>query len=175
MRRYAYRGLGFARNARFSVLHKNELLPEDKSALYVSIPHNATHIVEPAVPSVWHTRTQSGSSSSLGEHSNSSNSHQMSPIAALWQARHTPSLQANQEQVDIPPQTCIDELSGEFYDHLAERLAHLAEQQKTEKLGGGRAIGWLLYLAVALPNAFVGQMSTTVAVYLRTLVHSWKW
>uniref|UniRef100_M4B788 Uncharacterized protein n=1 Tax=Hyaloperonospora arabidopsidis (strain Emoy2) TaxID=559515 RepID=M4B788_HYAAE len=64
----------------------------------------------------------------------------MSPIAALWQARHTPSLQANQEQVDIPPQTCIDELSGEFYDHLAERLAHLAEQQKTEKLGGGRAI-----------------------------------
>uniref|UniRef100_A0AAV1UD10 SH2 domain-containing protein n=1 Tax=Peronospora matthiolae TaxID=2874970 RepID=A0AAV1UD10_9STRA len=136
VRRYAYRGLVFTRNARFSVLHKNELLPEDKSALSVSIPDTVTHIVEPAMPSVWHTRTQSGSNSSLGEHSNSSNSHQMSPIAALWQARHTPSLQADQEQVDIPPQTCIDELSGEFYDHLAERLAHLVEQQKTEKLGG---------------------------------------
>ncbi|CAI5724710.1 unnamed protein product [Hyaloperonospora brassicae] len=139
VRRYAYRGLVFTRSARFSVFNKNELLPEDKSALPGSTTDTAVPIVEPMPPSVWHTRTQSGSSSSLGERSNSSNSHQTSPIAALWQTRHTPSLQADQEQVVIPPQTCIDELSGEFYDHLAERLAYLAEQQRAETIERGEA------------------------------------
>ena len=139
MRRYAYRGLVFTRSARFSVFNKNELLPEDKSALHGSTTDTDVPIVERMPPSVWHTRTQSGSSSSLGERSNSSNSHQTSPIAALWQIRHTPSLQADQEQVEIPPQTCIDELSGEFYDYLAERLAYLAEQQRAETIGRGKA------------------------------------
>ncbi|OWZ18422.1 hypothetical protein PHMEG_0007490 [Phytophthora megakarya] len=112
VRRYAYRGLVFSRNMDFSVVNKQELVLEDETFASGSVTDTTTPTVAPTTPSIWRTRTRSGSSSSLG-------------------------LQANQEQVKIPPQTRIDELSGEFYDHLAERLSCLAAQQKAETSGGG--------------------------------------
>ncbi|KAG6961104.1 hypothetical protein JG688_00009276 [Phytophthora aleatoria] len=121
VRRYAYRGLVFSRNVDFSVVNKQELVLEDDSIVSGSV----TDATTPTTPSIWRTRTRSGSSSSLG-----SNSRHASPTTAPRRARHTPGLQANQEQVKIPPQTRIDELSGEFYEHLAERLSYLAAQQK---------------------------------------------
>ncbi|KAF1795570.1 P-loop containing nucleoside triphosphate hydrolase [Phytophthora cactorum] len=123
VRRYAYRGLVFSRNVDFSVVNKQELVLEDDSIASGSV----TDATTPTTPSIWRTRTRSGSSSSLG-----SNSRHASPTTAPRRARHTPGLQANQEQVKIPPQTRIDELSGEFYEHLAERLSYLAAQQKAE-------------------------------------------
>ncbi|CAI5739296.1 unnamed protein product [Peronospora destructor] len=104
VRRYAYRGLVFTRNVDFSVVNKHELVLENESASWGVL------ILLRLL---------------------SSNSRQASPTTAPQKARRTPGLQADQEQVKIPPQTCIDELSGEFYDHLAERLTYLAEQQKT--------------------------------------------
>ncbi|GMF48057.1 unnamed protein product [Phytophthora fragariaefolia] len=113
----------FSRNVDFSVVNKQELILEDDIIASGSVTDATTPTAAPTTPSIWRTRTRSGSSSSLGERSNSSNSRQASPSTAPRKARHTPGLQANQEQVKIPPQTRIDELSGEFYDHLAERLS----------------------------------------------------
>ncbi|KAL4100190.1 hypothetical protein PRIC1_007984 [Phytophthora ramorum] len=132
VRRYAYRGLVFSRNVDFSVVNKQELVLQDESVASGSVTDATTPSAAPTTPRIWRTRTRSGSSSSLGERSGSSNSRHASPTTAPRKARHTPGLQANQEQVKIPPQTRIDELSGEFYDHLAERLSYLACQQKAE-------------------------------------------
>ncbi|KAG1685046.1 hypothetical protein DVH05_009737 [Phytophthora capsici] len=132
VRRYAYRGLVFSRNVDFSVVNKQELVLEDESVASGSVTDATTPTAAPTTPSIWRTRTRSGSSSSLGDRSSTSNSRHASPTAAPRKARHTPGLQANQEQVKIPPQTRIDELSGEFYDLLAERLSYLAVQQKGE-------------------------------------------
>ncbi|CAH0490871.1 unnamed protein product [Peronospora farinosa] len=129
VRRYAYRGLVFTRNVDFSVVNKHKLVLENESAPCGSTDA-ATPTEAPMTSSIWRTRTRSGSSSSQGGRSSSSNSRQASPTKAPQKARRTPGLQADQEQVKIPPQTRIDELSGEFYDHLAERLTYLAEQQK---------------------------------------------
>jgi hypothetical protein len=139
VRRYAYRGLVFSRNVDFSVVNKQELVLEDASFASGSATDATTPTAAPTTPSIWRTRTRSGSSSSLGERSSSSNSRQASPTTAPRKARHTPGLQANQEQVKIPPQTRIDELSGEFYDHRAERLSYLAAQQKAEAPERGAA------------------------------------
>lgn len=133
VRRYAYRGLVFSRNVDFSVVNKQELVIEDASFASGSATDATTPSGVPMTPgSIWRTRTRSGSSSSLGDRSSNSNSRQASPTTATRKARHTPGLQANQEQVQIPPQTRVDELSGEFYDHLAERLSYLAQLQKAE-------------------------------------------
>ena len=138
MRRYAYRGLVFTRNVNFSVVNKHKLVLENESAPCGSTDA-ATPTLAPMTSSIWRTRTRSGSSSSQGGRSSSSNSRQASPTKAPQQVRRTPGLQADQEQVKIPPQTRIDELSGEFYDHLAERLMYLAkQQQKTSTPEGGR-------------------------------------
>ncbi|KAF4322664.1 hypothetical protein BBO99_00002724 [Phytophthora kernoviae] len=128
VRRYAYRGLVFSRNVDFSVVNKQELIIEDEGLASGS----ATDATTPMTLSIWRTRTRSGSNSSLGDRSNSSNSHQASPTTAMRKTRHTPGLQANQEQVQIPPQTRVDELSAEFYGHLAERLSFLAQQQNAD-------------------------------------------
>ncbi|KAG7379201.1 hypothetical protein PHYPSEUDO_008898 [Phytophthora pseudosyringae] len=130
VRRYAYRGLVFSRNVDFSVVNKQELVLEGENTASGSVTDATTPTAAPTTPSIWRTRTRSGSSSSLGERSSSSNSRQASPITAPRKTRHIPGLQANQEQVKIPPQTRIDELSGEFYDHLAERLSYVAAQQR---------------------------------------------
>ncbi|ETM36599.1 hypothetical protein L914_16748 [Phytophthora nicotianae] len=135
VRRYAYRGLVFSRNMDFNVVNKQELVVEDGSIASGSVTDTTTPTAAPTTPSIWRTRTRSGSSSSLGDRSNSS--RHASPTTAPRRARHTPGLQANQEQVKIPPQTRIDELSVEFYDHLAQRLSYLAAQQKTETPEGG--------------------------------------
>lgn len=129
----------------FSVVNKQELILEDDIMASSSVTDATTPSAAPITPSIWRTRTRSGSSSSLGERSNSSNGRQASPTTAPRKNRHTPGLQANQEQVKIPPQARIDELSGEFYDHLTERLSYLAAQQKAETPEGGKQI-WLGYL-----------------------------
>ncbi|KAE8998867.1 hypothetical protein PF011_g14873 [Phytophthora fragariae] len=132
VRRYAYRGLVFSCNVDFSVVNKQELILEDDIIASGSATDATTPSAAPTTPSIWRTRTRSGSSSSFSERSNSSNSRQASPTTDPRKSRHTPGLQANQEQVKIPPQARIDELSGEFYDHLAERLSYLVAQQKAE-------------------------------------------
>ncbi|EGZ22033.1 hypothetical protein PHYSODRAFT_489080 [Phytophthora sojae] len=170
VRRYAYRGLVFSRNVDFSVVNKQELILEDDIMASSSVTDATTPSAAPITPSIWRTRTRSGSSSSLGERSNSSNGRQASPTTAPRKNRHTPGLQANQEQVKIPPQARIDELSGEFYDHLTERLSYLAAQQKAETPEGGKQI-WLGYLnwrrascvrcAAAMPRRSGGRLSRT--------------
>ncbi|KAI9993094.1 hypothetical protein PInf_015152 [Phytophthora infestans] len=130
VRRYAYRGLVFSRNMDFSVVNKQQLVVEDGSIASGSATDATTPTAAPTTPSIWRTRTRSGSNSSSGDRSNSS--RHASPTTAPRRARHTSGLQANQEQVRIPPQTRIDELSVEFYEHLAQRLSYLAAQQKTE-------------------------------------------
>ncbi|TDH64737.1 hypothetical protein CCR75_009321 [Bremia lactucae] len=129
VRRYAYHGLVFNRNVDFSVVNKQELMLEDESFKLNSV----IDVLNPSAPSttssVWHTRSRSGSSSSSGNRSSGSSRHS-SPTPATRRARHKPSMQVNQEQVKIPPQTRIDELSVEFYAHLASRLSYLAAQQK---------------------------------------------
>ncbi|RLN79058.1 hypothetical protein BBJ28_00013973 [Nothophytophthora sp. Chile5] len=132
VRRYAYRGLVFTRNVDFSVVNKQELVLEDESRAPIAGSDATTPSAVLTTPSIWRTRTRSGSSSSLGERSSSSNSRHASPTTAPRKPRLAPGLQANQEQVRVPPQTRVDELSAEFYDHLAERLAHLASQQIVE-------------------------------------------
>ncbi|CAH0476133.1 unnamed protein product [Peronospora belbahrii] len=132
VRRYAFRGLVFTRNADFSVINKHKLVVENESTPpYGTIDNATTPTAAPITSNIWRTRTRSGSSSSQGERSSSSSSRQASPTTDPQKARRKPGLQADQEQVKIPPPTRIDELSDEFYDHLAERLTFLAEQQKT--------------------------------------------
>ena len=129
MRRYAYRGLVFTRKVYFNVVNNNKLVLEDDSIPTGSITDATTLTAAPMTSSIWRTRTRSGSSSSQGARSSSS-SRQTSPATARTIARRTRGLQADQEQVIIPAQTRIDELSDEFYDHLAERLTYLASQRR---------------------------------------------
>ncbi|RLN95404.1 hypothetical protein BBJ28_00022207 [Nothophytophthora sp. Chile5] len=140
VRRYAYRGLVFTRNVDFSVVNKQELVLEDETRAPIAGSDATTPSAVPTTPSIWRTRTRSGSSGSMGERSSSSNSRHASPTTAPRKPRLAPGLQANQEQVRVPPQTRVDELSAEFYDHLAERLAHLASQQSAEAPETGRTL-----------------------------------
>jgi hypothetical protein len=84
--------------------------------------------VYPMTPSVWRTRTRSGSSSSQGDRSASS-SCQASPITGTGRKHvRRPGLQASQERVQIPPQNQVEELRKSFYSQLVLRLANVSAQ-----------------------------------------------
>ncbi|KAL7689120.1 putative SH2 domain, small GTPase, P-loop containing nucleoside triphosphate hydrolase [Plasmopara halstedii] len=146
VRRYAYRGLIFSRNVDFGIVKNQDLVLEGENLAPESTSDVTIPTVTASTPRIWRTRTRSGSSSSL---SNSSASRHASPTTSLRRARHTPSLQANQEQVQIPPQTRIDELSEEFYHHLSDQLSCLASQLKAmpesgKKIGSPQNVDVLL-------------------------------
>lgn len=117
MRRYAYRGLLFTRNADFRV--------GTKPAPALAPVSDGVTLAQPlpVTPSIWRTRTRSSSSSSLGDKSSSSASRHASPRKP---PRLVSGLQATQEHVRVPPQLRIEELTQDFYTQLTERLAHLA-------------------------------------------------
>lgn len=121
VRRYAFRGLIFTRNVDFRIVKREELSLETGQEGGVDVAQTL-----PVTPSIW--RTRSGSSSSLGDKSGSSSSRHASPTITGGNTRKprlVSGLQANQEQVHVPPKTRIEELSNTFYDQLSQRLAHL--------------------------------------------------
>lgn len=129
VRRYASCGLVFTRNKDFNVVNKDELnLENDATGLNPSVYPVMT-------PSVWRTRTRSGSNSSQGDRSASS-SRQASPTTAPRKPKRLPGLQASQEQVQIPPQHQVEELRKSFYAQLAERLANVSSQLNPSPTGG---------------------------------------
>lgn len=140
MRRYAFRGLIFTRNVDFRVVNKEELSLETGDEGGVDVAQTM-----PVTPSIWRTRTRSGSSSSLGDSkSGSSSSRHASPTTTTTaggggnqKPRLVSGLQANQEQVRVPPKTRIEELSNTFYDQLSERLSHLVATTTQEQEPAG--------------------------------------
>ncbi|KAF1335939.1 Amino acid/auxin permease, partial [Globisporangium splendens] len=125
VRKYAFRGLIFTRNVDFRVVNKEEL------SLATTGHVGGVEVAQaiPVTPSIWRMRTRSSSSSSLGDKSASSTP---TTTTNARKPRLVSGLQANQEQVTVPPKTRIDELSATFYDQLSERLAHLAQPPLNE-------------------------------------------
>lgn len=134
VRRYAFRGLIFTRNVDFRVVNKEKLSLETGQEGGVDVAQTM-----PVTPSIWRTRTRSNSNSSLGDSkSGSSSSHHASTTTGnnAQKPRLVSGLQANQEQVRVPPKTRIEELSNTFYDQLSGRLSHLvATTQDSEPAG----------------------------------------
>lgn len=133
VRRYAFRGLIFTRNVDFRVVNKEELSLETGQEGGVDVAQTM-----PVTPSIWRTRTRTSSNSSLGDSKSGSSSHHASPTTGnnARKPRLVSGLQANQEQVRVPPKTRIEELSNTFYGQLSERLSHLvATTQGSEPAG----------------------------------------
>lgn len=113
VRKYAFRGLVFARNVEFRVGTTEDAVLEHDLEV-----HERANQRVLGSPTAWRTRAHSGSGSST----------------ASQRPSKDHGLQAHQEHVQIPPKTKIDELSTLFFEQLEARLTNLPVDQSTTLL-----------------------------------------